>query len=82
MSEIEYSAGEIIFRQGYPGDTAYVVVEGQVEIYREENDGSETQLALLGPDQLFGEMAPMDESPRSASARASKYTILKPISVG
>lgn len=76
MSEIEYSAGEVIFRQGYPAPDAYIIESGRVEIYIEELDGSETQLAILGPGQLFGEMGPMDEKPRNASARALEDTVL------
>jgi CRP/FNR family transcriptional regulator len=79
MSTIEYSSGEVIFRQGYPGDHAYMVVSGKVEIYLEEADGSEKHIAIIGPDQLFGEMAVMDEAPRNASARAMEYTVLKTV---
>jgi CRP-like cAMP-binding protein len=70
MRTVNFKAGETIFLQGYPGDYAYVVIHGQVEIYLEQIDKSEQQLALLGEGALFGEMALMDDAPRSASARA------------
>ncbi len=69
-NEIVYMAGEVIFRQGYPADHAYVVLTGEVEIYRETADGSEERLAVLPPGQMFGEMGVLDDAPRSASARA------------
>lgn len=71
MSEIlNYSAGDIIFRQGYPGDHAYIVKKGEVEIYNELPDGSIESIAILHEGQMFGEMALTDDAPRSASARA------------
>lgn len=67
---VQFRAGEVIFRQGYPGDHAYIIQSGEVEIYHEEPDGSVQQLALLGAGEMFGELALMDDAPRSASARA------------
>jgi CRP-like cAMP-binding protein len=64
-----FEDGEVIFRQGDAGSEMYVVFEGQVRIFR-ERDGVETELAELGPDEFFGEMALFDDKPRSASARA------------
>ena len=64
-----FENGEVIFREGDPGTEMYVVFEGKVEIYR-DSDGSHTQLATLGPDSFFGEMALFDDRPRSASAKA------------
>lgn len=69
--KLQYQAGEIIFRQGYPGDYAYVIVSGQVEIVDVKPDGSIEHIALLEPGQMFGEMALLDDQPRSATARAA-----------
>jgi CRP-like cAMP-binding protein len=63
-------AGHVVFRQGQPGDAWYVVFEGAVEILSEEPDGGERSLAVNGPPACFGEMAILDGSPRSATARA------------
>lgn len=71
MSDVlHYAAGEVIFRQGYPGDHAYVIKTGQVEIYSEWPDGRIESIAILHEGQMFGEMALTDDAPRSASARA------------
>ncbi len=71
MSEIlEFNPGAVIFRQGYPSDFAYVILDGEVEIFKENPDGSKEQVALLAKGQMFGEYGVIDDAPRSASARA------------
>lgn len=79
MSEklMEYAQGELIFRQGYPADDAYIVKEGEVEIFNEENDGSEKQIAILKSGEMFGEIGILDDAPRSASARAHTDCVLQ-----
>lgn len=78
MSElIQYAAGEVIFRQGYPGDHAYIIKSGVIEIYDEKPDGSIMRLALLKPGEMFGELALLDDAPRSASARAHEDCVLQ-----
>ena len=64
-----YQDGEIIVQQGELGDCMYVVQQGQVEVYI-ENQGKEIRLALLGEGELFGEMAIFDKEVRSANVRA------------
>lgn len=65
-----FKAGDIIFRQGYPGDNAYIVISGQVEIVDMIPDGPEFRIAVLDAGQMFGELALLDDKPRSATARA------------
>ncbi len=64
-----YEAGELIFEQGQPGAALFLITEGQVsvEIYK---DHFTATLAVLEQGAFFGEMALLDESPRSASARS------------
>jgi NADH dehydrogenase len=61
-------AKEVIFQQGDRGDRLYVIVEGEVEVVREDA-GRETVLARLGPGECFGEMALVSDNPRMATAR-------------
>lgn len=69
LEEVRYGAGELIFHQGDPGETFYLILEGRVEI--EQEKAQETyRLAGLGPGDFFGEMALITGEPRSASARA------------
>jgi len=66
-----YCAGDVIFEQESVGDRIYDIVEGTVEIVRRGPDGTETRLACLSAGNQFGEMAPLFDLPRSASARAT-----------
>lgn len=61
--------GETIVRQREMGDCMYVVQEGQVEIVADA-PGGEVRLAVLGPGDIFGEMALFTRAPRSATVRA------------
>jgi putative ABC transport system ATP-binding protein len=68
--DVELEAGQVLFRQGDPSDLVYVVRSGEVVIYRERADGSEEPLDVVTPGRYFGELGPMMNLPRSASARA------------
>ena len=74
--KVELADGEVLFRQGDPGDLVYVVESGGVEIYQEMFDGSEHHIDVLKPGRYFGELAPLLRLPRSASARAHGETVL------
>jgi CRP/FNR family transcriptional regulator, cyclic AMP receptor protein len=65
-----YPEGTLIFAEGEPGDTLYVVLEGQVRISRRIPGLGEEALAILRRGDIFGEMALIDEKPRSADAIA------------
>jgi len=65
-----YKADENIFWEGEPGVGIYIIQEGAVRIYKTLPDGSDKELAILKNGDFFGEMALLDESPRSASAVA------------
>jgi putative ABC transport system ATP-binding protein len=62
--------GEVLFEQGDDGVRVYIVESGAVEIFRVLEDGGEERLAVIGPDNYFGELAPMFGLRRSAGARA------------
>lgn len=63
--------GTVVFKQGEEGGSAYIVQDGEVEIYLGEK-GNETILATIPKGGIFGEMALIDDSPRMASARMLK----------
>jgi putative ABC transport system ATP-binding protein len=67
---VELAADEVLFRQGDVSDVVYVVESGEIELYRELADGDEEQLAVIRAGGYFGELGPMLNLPRSASARA------------
>jgi signal transduction histidine kinase len=66
----EFKAGEIIFKEGDRGDGLYIVGEGQVQISALLSGTERGVLAKLGPGEFFGEMAVLDDEPRSATASA------------
>src|SRR5262250_51628 len=68
--EKTYHAGEIVFHEGDPGRALFVVLEGAVEIIQISAQG-EYLLRTLGPGDAFGELALIDDFPRSASARVA-----------
>ena len=69
LFEKSYAPGEVVFREGDPGKGLFVVLDGEVEVLRETPRG-EQRLAMLGPGAAFGELALIDDLPRSATARA------------
>ncbi len=66
---IETRAGEYLFREGDLGTEMYIIQDGQVEILKSV-DGKEQSLAVLEKGDFFGEMALLEDLPRTASARA------------
>jgi len=73
MSEAVFQPGQVIFREGDASQEAYRILRGRVEISILA-DGKPVILAQLGEGDIFGEMAMVDERPRSASAQALEVT--------
>ncbi len=69
-SQINYTPGEIIFKQGDKAEFVYSIVHGNVEVTREDVDEGEKLVARFGPGDYFGEMAMVSDRPRSATAKA------------
>ncbi|MBI3192733.1 MAG: cyclic nucleotide-binding domain-containing protein, partial [Pedosphaera parvula] len=69
-----YPAGCIIFQEGDPGDGMFVVVEGLVQVSALVSDGQRRVLTRVKPGDFFGEMAVLDDEPRSATATAETET--------
>ena len=68
---LRLAAGEVVFEQGSRGDLVYVVEKGQVEIVQVRADGREERVALVKKGDYFGELGPVLNLPRSATARAN-----------
>ncbi len=71
---LRFKAGDVIFTAGDPGDGLYIVESGCVQISAVVGDGQSRTLALIGPGDFFGEMAVIDDAPRSATATAEHET--------
>lgn len=66
-----FSKGETLIHEGEMGYDAYLILEGQVEISKQDlESGNKHMLSTLGAGETIGEMALIDKSPRSASALA------------
>lgn len=75
LQMLDVDADTIVARQGGPADKFFIVVDGELEITREDGGSTET-VSTLGPGDLFGEMAILFDKPRGTSARATKPTKL------
>lgn len=72
---VAVEAGDVVIRQGEPGDCAYVVLNGTLEVVVETPAG-EVAMATLGPQQVVGEIAVFTDLPRTATVRASGDALL------
>jgi CRP-like cAMP-binding protein len=71
-----YAAGETVFFQGDRGDALYIVRSGLFRVYIHGEDGKEISVVLYGPRSFFGELALIDDSPRSATVEAMMDSVL------
>lgn len=69
MHDRSYLPGEVVFDAGEDGQALYIIVSGRVLICHPGQ--ADKPIAVLGPGNFFGELALLDDSPRSAQARAA-----------
>jgi cAMP-binding proteins - catabolite gene activator and regulatory subunit of cAMP-dependent protein kinases len=70
-----YLKGQTIFKEGDPGNLAYLIRSGSVDIYKVMNN-KKILLERLQPGEIFGEMSIISKEPRSANAAANEYSEL------
>lgn len=70
--ELCFSEGDTVFVEQMPGEALYLIAEGTVRISRMIAEGEEKTLMVLGPEDVFGEMALLDGGPRAATARVTE----------
>ncbi len=71
FERVRFEAGEVVFREGDPGDAFYVVLHGTFSDYVGSPDaGVDTRLATRGPGATFGDIALLSNRPRSTTVRA------------
>ena len=75
IHERQYSKGEYLFRMGDPGAAMFIVRAGQIDIVLPNDEAQDFVLASLGTGSFLGELALLDDSPRSASAIAPTETM-------
>ncbi|HEU4570255.1 MAG TPA: Crp/Fnr family transcriptional regulator [Gemmatimonadales bacterium] len=76
MRERSYPKGSVILFEDDPGDALYVVTSGQVKVVLIGEDGREVILSVLSEGSFFGEMALLDDEPRSAHVIAMTDSVV------
>jgi len=74
--DLELVRGDVLFKEGEPADTLFVVQSGRVAIGNRSVDGRESMVALMEAGDLFGEMSLFDGTGRSADARALEPSLV------
>jgi len=70
MFEVDLPRASVLFEEGEPGRTLYLVLAGKVKLGTTSGDGRESLLAVLGPGEMFGELSLFDPGPRMSTATA------------
>jgi CRP/FNR family cyclic AMP-dependent transcriptional regulator len=70
METIETRKGEVLFSEGEPGDSLYIVLSGKLKVGRRAGDGRQNLIAVMGPSDMVGELSLFDPGPRTATATA------------
>ncbi|WP_102961388.1 cyclic nucleotide-binding domain-containing protein [Mangrovicella endophytica] len=76
---VRYEASEVLFRQGDPGDSAFVILSGQAVVIA-DTPGGEIEIARLGETDFVGEIGILCDMPRTATVRA--VTNVKALRIG
>lgn len=64
--------GMAVFVENMPGESLYLIRQGAIKVSKMLAEGDEKTLVILGPEEIFGEMAILDGAPRSATARVAE----------
>jgi CRP-like cAMP-binding protein len=67
---LDVPRGAVVFHEGEPGDSLYIVLAGKIKLGRRTPDGRENLVAVMGPSDQFGELSVFDPGPRTATATA------------
>lgn len=70
--EVNFSEGQVVIKEGDPGDTLYLVVEGQVAVLKKQEDDREIELDQIKAGDYFGEMALFEDIPRTATIQTKE----------
>jgi phosphoserine phosphatase RsbU/P len=76
LRRVVLPAGHVVFEDNAPGDTLYIIESGRVQVSKTLENGQEHVFAELGPGEFFGEMALLEEKPRSARVSTLALTSL------
>ena len=79
-TERYFTVGDIIIEENSKAEGFFIIYKGKIEILKKFEDGEEVVLGVYSDGEFFGEMAILDEGPRSATARAMEPTTVMQIS--
>ncbi|MFA6004199.1 MAG: cyclic nucleotide-binding domain-containing protein [Elusimicrobiota bacterium] len=65
-----YHEGEVLFMEGDIGRALFILESGRIELYKKSADGSDRKAYTIAPGDFFGEMALLEQLPRTATAKA------------
>jgi putative ABC transport system ATP-binding protein len=74
--KLTFDAGNTVYSQGDRGELIYVIDEGEAETFRVRDDRTEEHVATFGPKDYFGELGPLLDFPREATARAKTRLVV------
>lgn len=72
----EYSVGQPVVWQGTSAAAFFILLSGKLKLLQQRPDGDTHQIATLEPGETFGEMALVDDQPRSATAVATEPSVV------
>lgn len=75
-----FNGGEMIIRQGDPGRSIYVVLNGRVRVFNRDHYGNQLELAILGESEFFGEISFLTGQPSPANVKAVDKSMLLELS--
>ena len=79
---LRFAAGEVVVREGDPGNALYQVISGSVEVLKRNAPGAPLQVATLGKGDVFGEMTLCTDEPRNATVQTVEPTVLLEVERG
>lgn len=74
MERVNFSSGDVIFKEGDEGDWFFIVLQGKVKVTRKKGWFKDQAIADLGPEDFFGEMALFENEARAATLKAVEDT--------
>jgi CRP/FNR family transcriptional regulator, cyclic AMP receptor protein len=80
LQPVDFPRGHTVFAQGVPGDRLYIIISGKVKICRRSPDDREHLLAIMGPSDMFGELAVFDP-PGPRTSIVTTITAVRAVSV-
>lgn len=75
VGQCRFSPNDFIIREGFPGESAFYIESGKVEVFK-DGGGRKVHITYLGAGSVFGEMSMVDDLPRSASVMAVEDTVV------